>query len=130
MHKKKNSENVLSGEMILTFYKPIPQPSNASPWAVRESGTTLFREILDRVLQDERQRQEFTSQYLFNRLILDAWRMNSLSELSVPRREFAEELRRRGWLYDATTHIWHRGRTANEKTLWDTTEPRLKETEA
>jgi len=105
MHKKKNSETVLAGEMILTFYKSASQARGTT---ARESAPRLFAEILDDILRQAQNRDELTSQYIFNKLILAAWERNSLSELSVTREKFAEELRARGWAYDTRRHVWRR----------------------
>jgi adenine-specific DNA methylase len=117
MHKKKNAENMLAGEMILTFYKPAG--AHAVSIQVRESKTQLLHVMLDAVLTEEcAQNDELTSQFLFNKLILRAWRSHSLSELAVSRREFVEALRQRGWEYDATRHIWRRAVASRQSDLF------------
>ncbi len=116
MHKKKHSENVIGGEMILTFYK-----SAREGWAgnaVREGSPRLFVELLDVLLKSEVNRTEVTSQYLFNKLILLAWRSNSLSELAVTRQDFAVALRLRGWVYDDAKHLWRKGAPQKEESLF------------
>jgi hypothetical protein len=100
--------------MILTFYKPRTVPRVGS---VRESRTTVFLEMLDAVLGGEVTARELTSQYLFNKLILHAWKAHSLGELRVSRREFAEALHRRGWEYDHARHLWRRGGRTDELPL-------------
>jgi 16S rRNA G966 N2-methylase RsmD len=112
MHKKKNRENLLTGEMILTFYKPA-RPH--SPTEVRESCPVVFDRLLDQVLTECRERTEVTSQYLFNRVILAAWNNRSMSELAVTRETFMDALRRRGWSYDTKHHAWRRGGTQPER---------------
>lgn len=116
MHKKKHSENVIGGEMILTFHK-----SERKEWSVKaahEGSPRVFIELLDLLLQSEGPLTEVTSQYLFNKLILLAWRNNSLSELAVTRQEFAEALRSRGWVYDDAKHLWRKGIPENEESLF------------
>jgi adenine-specific DNA methylase len=115
MHKKKNSESVIGGEMILTFYKPA-RDRHATD-RVRHTRSHLFCELLDITLKAERAPREITSQYLFNRLILLAWQHNSLKELAVSRQEFAEALRHRGWTYDAAKHLWRKGNPPHEPQL-------------
>ena len=114
MHKKKNSESVLGGEMILTFYKPVRERFEK---CVRDGRTQMFAEMLDRVLKTEGGQREVTSQYLFNKLILMAWEHNSLRELAVSRQEFADALRTRGWNYDAAKHMWRVGESDHERQL-------------
>jgi len=106
MHKKKNSENVLSGEMILTFHKPATRIHAATR---KTPGVVSFEQILDAVLE-RRNGEEgaFTSEFLFNQVILEAWRRNCLSALSVKREDFAAQLRSRKWNYDSKTNLWSR----------------------
>jgi hypothetical protein len=114
MHKKKNAESMLAGEMILTFFKPAVSPRSAR---VREPGDRHFTELLDEVLRAQNS-TEMTSQYLFNKLVLRAWLRQSLSELSVKREVFVEELQKRGWRYDPRRHTWRSGtRRADELAL-------------
>ncbi|MBM4143646.1 MAG: hypothetical protein FJ225_08670 [Lentisphaerae bacterium] len=106
MHKKKNRETMLAGEMILSFYKP---EKGHTELIVRESGTAYFDELLGTVLSDCGDRDDVTSQFLFNRIVLEAWKHRSLSQLAVTREAFAEALRKRGWHYDAGRHAWTHG---------------------
>ena len=106
MHKKKNSENVLSGEMILTFYKPavsIPVVTK------KTSAPVSFEEILDAVLKPRNGHENtFTSEFLFNQVILESWRRDCLGALALTREEFASQLRLRKWNYNRTTNLWSR----------------------
>lgn len=109
MHKKKNSESVLAGEMILTFYKPgrrrkaqpRRQPSDQS------EPVSVLSEVFDNCLANGHDR--FTSEALFNRIVLELWQRRALNCLSLGRREFARCLKDRGWSYDQEKHVWHRG---------------------
>jgi hypothetical protein len=104
MHKKKNSASVLSGEMILTFHKPATPPHATVRPA---NGTASFEQILDAVLEHHpASGKGFTSEFLFNQVILEAWRRNCLSALSVKREGFAAHLRSRGWRHDAKANLW------------------------
>jgi hypothetical protein len=107
MHKKKNRETMLAGEMILTFYKPVTQGNKAG---LREPRPALLDEVLDAVLRHCGSRDEVTSQFLFNRVIMEAWERRSLSQLGIARTAFADALRARGWLYDTRRHTWRRGK--------------------
>jgi len=115
MHKKKNRENMLAGEMILTFYKPR-RPARIA--AARESRPALFGELLDAALCECREREEVTSQFLFNRIVLAAWNRRSMTELGVTRETFMEALRQRGWDYDAKRHAWRRGGHGSQRELF------------
>jgi DNA modification methylase len=126
MHKKKNSASVLAGEMILTFYKPaqpsMPRssvpPTNADPAAV-------LSEVLDVCLANGT--ASFTSEALFNRLIIEFWQRRALGCLSLDRREFADQLEQRGWIYDPKTHQWSKHTSAwshlSEMALFDRPAP-------
>jgi adenine-specific DNA methylase len=107
MHKKKNAENVLSGEMILTFHKPAGRHSSAP--ARTTNGAVSLDGILDVVLNGHTGGHDsHTSEFLFNQVILEAWRRDCLGALSVSRKEFATHLRSRGWDYDAKANLWSR----------------------
>ena len=120
MHKKKNRESVLAGEMILTFYKGTGEIRDAE---MREAQPCLLHDLLDEVLGRERA-DEITSQCLFNKLVLAAWQRQSLSQLTVAREDFSRELEERGWHYDQRRHAWRRGPNPDNEPLplW---EPRL-----
>jgi adenine-specific DNA methylase len=108
MHKKKNSASVLAGEMILTFYKhaKIPRKSSLSTPADNRDPTEILSEVFDECLNDET--TAFTSEALFNRLLIQLWHRRALNCLTLDRREFAMELERRGWSYNTRTHSWTR----------------------
>src|SRR5438132_9082951 len=92
MHKKKNSASVLAGEMILTFYKPkrarksIPAAANGA----EHDPATILSEVFDVCLANGA--KNFTSEALFNRLIMELWQRRALRCLSLDRQEFANRL--------------------------------------
>ena len=105
MHKKKNSASVLAGEMILTFYKPArPAKSRAPVPAMDADPAVVLSEVFDACLGNGN--SSFTSEALFNRLIIELWRRHALGCLSLDRREFTSRLEQRGWSYNAHTHFW------------------------
>jgi len=124
MHKKKNSMSVLAGEMILTFYKPVRVRREHRPArsAVGEDPTIVLSEVLDACLG--RSSHSFTTEALFNRLVMELWHRRALGCLSLDRREFASRLQERGWSYDARAHLWSKTNRsdspARELTLFDT----------
>jgi 16S rRNA G966 N2-methylase RsmD len=104
MHKKKNSANVLSGEMILTFHKSA---TRSHAVARKTAGSVSFEQILDIVLERRSGASgAFTSEFLFNQVILEAWRRDCLSALLVKREGFAAHLRSRAWNYDPKANLW------------------------
>ena len=107
MHKKKNSESVLAGEMILTFYKPEQQPAQEALTPRSRDGldaNAILKQAFDDCLK--RGMNSFTSEALFNRLILALWERRALNCLKLDRAQFSSELERRGWAYDEKRHVW------------------------
>jgi DNA modification methylase len=112
MHKKKNSASVLAGELIITFYKPahpFRRKQNAHPTATDPA--TILSETIDACLCNGT--SHFSSEALFNRLIIELWHRRALSCLTLDRHEFAENLTRRGWTYNSHLHHWSREGNAN-----------------
>ena len=106
MHKKKNSASVLAGEMILTFYKP-KRVKKASPPAgngPENDPAKILSEVFDVCLANGA--KTFTSEALFNRLIMELWQRRALGCLSLNRQEFTSRLEQRGWSYDPKNHLW------------------------
>ena len=110
MHKKKNSASVLAGEMILTFYKPAKvsrktklTKNNTS--AIRDKAVILS-EVFDACLNNGT--TSFSSEALFNRLVIELWHRRALSCLNLDREEFVKQLEQRGWSYNARNHSWLR----------------------
>ncbi len=103
MHKKKNKEKVLAGEMILTFYKGGTGAPACRQQPSRLTSDELVVETLAEVSPDGR---PFAGELLFNRMILKAWRRNALQSLDVSREDFGDALTRKGWRYNATRHQW------------------------
>lgn len=112
MHKKKNSASVIAGEMILTFYKParvrrVKRPARQVP---SEDLPRMLSEVFDACLSNGT--RSFSSEAMFNRLVIELWNRRALGCLSLNRQEFASNLRQRGWMYDPGTHQWGRHGTA------------------
>ena len=109
MHKKKNSASVLAGEMILTFYKSKEARKDilkVKPFS-EQGPAAILSEVFDVCLTDGM--SSFTSEALFNRLVMELWRRRALGCLSLDRREFASRLEQRGWSYNPRTHRWTKG---------------------
>lgn len=109
MHKKKNSESVLAGEMIITFYKPAKAIKKRRPGSQTPRGESadVLSEVFEACLSNGN--TSFTSEALFNRLVIEMWQRCALDCLAMDRREFASRLRERGWSYNTHTHLWTKG---------------------
>ncbi|MCG3132649.1 MAG: hypothetical protein FLDDKLPJ_03512 [Phycisphaerae bacterium] len=106
MHKKRNSESVISGEMILTFYKARSSERRTTIVTPPANGNarSALADAFDACLS--RGPAVFTSEQLLNAVVIELWRRQSLSTLSLDRREFQAELAARGWVYDGKSHLW------------------------
>ncbi len=109
MHKKKHSQSVLAGEMILTFYKPAKKPMRRPrpaglPGQVEQAA--MLEKAFDSCLRNGQ--ATFGSEALFNQLVLRLWEERALGCLRFDRREFALRLTERGWTYDERRHQWRR----------------------
>jgi 16S rRNA G966 N2-methylase RsmD len=98
MHKKKGSESVLAGEMILTFFntgKPIGY----------ETGRTIDLECEVQALTRDCEGPLY-GEYLLNRIVLKAWERGATDSLNLSKEEFARILGDAGWRYSQTGHYW------------------------
>jgi hypothetical protein len=95
--------------MILTFYKPAKKLKRSArslaPATDVDHAATLER-AFDACLRNGE--ATFTSEAMFNRLLLELWQQRALGCLRLDRREFATRLRERGWTYDERGHRWER----------------------
>jgi len=105
MHKKKNKESVLAGELILTFYKSGLRPK------IKTKESFDMAETLDAILSSNASR-ELYGEYLFNRLVIEAWKNSAIDSLNVDRTEFIDLIERNGWRYDTGNHYWIKARPA------------------
>ncbi len=106
MHKKKNSASVLSGEMILTFYKPakIRKPAKTPESGASADPSKILSDVFDACLNNGT--TSFASETLFNRLVIELWHRRALGCLNLDREEFARQLEQRGWSYNTRNHAW------------------------
>jgi len=100
--------SVLAGEMILTFYKPAKLAKKRKPldMAVAGDSETILSEVFDTCLNNGT--NSFTSEALFNRLVIELWHRRALSCLNLNREKFASQLEERGWKYNTRNHLWSR----------------------
>ncbi|MBI3119411.1 MAG: hypothetical protein HYZ00_12025 [Candidatus Hydrogenedentes bacterium] len=90
----------------MTFYKPAKRNVRE---VKRITGNEvnppeILSEVFDECLKNGV--RSFTSEALFNRLVIELWHRNALRCLSLDRKEFANHLERRGWSYNPRTHLW------------------------
>lgn len=101
MHKKKGSESVLAGEMILTFFRSGKRQYVDKPRSFDIHGAVA--EILDSAGA-----KYIYGEYLFNRIVMDAWQKGAIGALNISRTAFAELIKSHGWHYDGENHYWVR----------------------
>ncbi|MGD0262109.1 MAG: DNA methyltransferase [Verrucomicrobiota bacterium] len=108
MHKKKNSASVLAGEMILTFYRPrrVTKAKKTKAPADNRDPQEVLSAAFDLCLANGQ--TSFTSEALFNRLVIELWHRRALGCLALNREEFSTRLEDRGWSYNPKTHLWAR----------------------
>jgi hypothetical protein len=123
MHKKKNSGSVLAGEMILTFYKPAKSAKKykLSPPVLAKDSAAVLSQVFDACLNNGT--SSFTSEALFNRLVIELWHRRALRCLNLNREEFSKQLEQRGWNYNTRNHAWskagHSKKVFSEMMLFD-----------
>lgn len=110
MHKKKGKQSVLAGELILTFLK------TGKPKTVNIEKSFDVETSISRILNDTPGGVIF-GEYLFNRVVIEAWQAGALGLLDFTRTEFARILEQRGWSYDDKTHQWQRDRLTSTPQL-------------
>ncbi len=102
MHKKKNRESVLAGEMILTFCK-----TGTRRQLEQRNGFDLGETI--RGILSSSNSNTVYGEYLFNRVVIDAWNKGAIGSLTITRNEFTELIESLGWHYDPQHHYWFKG---------------------
>jgi 16S rRNA G966 N2-methylase RsmD len=105
MHKKKNKESVLAGEMILTFHKTGVKRRFEVRTDLDLGGT--IRRILDSADSNG-----VYGEYLFNQIVIEAWNKSAIGSLSITKDEFAQVIEDLGWHYDPIHHYWAKGNKA------------------
>lgn len=110
MHKKKGNQSVLAGEMILTFLK-TGEPKTIEvmkPFNVGVAISEILHEAPNGAIYGE---------YLFNRLIIQAWQAGALGSLDISRNAFADLMKQHGWAYNEASHQWCREAVAPQQSL-------------
>ncbi|MBI4785725.1 MAG: hypothetical protein HY782_01590 [Chloroflexi bacterium] len=111
MHKKKNGETVLAGEMILTFQKTGARSSHE-----KRNGFDLA-ETIHKILSGSDSNIVY-GEYLFNRVVIDAWNKGAIGALTATRGEFTQLIENLGWRYDPQRHYWSKSKNA-QASLFD-----------
>jgi adenine-specific DNA methylase len=99
MHKKKNKESVLAGEMILTFHK-----TGATRYAQNGAHFDLG-ETVQKILS-KTTGHYFYGESLFNQVVVQAWKTGAINALATSKDEFTELIKNLGWQYDPQHHYW------------------------
>ena len=103
MHKKKNSERVLAGEVILTFFNDGESQFPGQRVSSKPGLDEIIENALVQVSPDGR---PFAGELLFNHIILVAWKRGALRSLDLTRDDFSEMLVKKGWRYSLVRHQW------------------------
>lgn len=111
MHKKKNKESVLAGELVLTFLK------TEHIAALKKQRNFDVVQALDNILSKSNSSRVY-GEAIFNYLVVEAWRSESLNKLNISKQDFIETMNSLGWNYQPENHYWVKNQ-ASEKTLFD-----------
>ena len=101
MHKKKNKDSVLAGELILTFLK------TEKPSPPGKDGVFDVADAVEKILRGAGEGKIY-GEYLFNKLVIQAWNASAIQSLRISKGEFANLLEDRGWHYDPADHSWRK----------------------
>ena len=88
--------------MILTFHKTGIQrgQGKSNGFDLADSISGILSSLNSNVVYGE---------YLFNRVVMDAWNKGAISSLSVTKDHFTRIIEALGWHYDARHHYWSKG---------------------
>lgn len=105
MHKKKNKESVLGGELILTFFK-----SGRRLEPTTNNGFDIVKS-LGRILSLHRS-DKLYGESLFNKLVIEAWKSSAIDSINMSKEEFVALIQSHGWEYDERNHYWVKNQIA------------------
>jgi DNA modification methylase len=106
MHKKKSNESVLAGEMILTFYR------SGNKQRLDEQHSFDVERVINKLLGSIKSRHVY-GEFLFNKLVIEAWKSGSIKALNITKSEFSNLLKKLGWNYEKENHYWTKGDSQN-----------------
>jgi len=106
MHKKKGSESVLAGEMILTFFRSgkAKMIDRRQPFDVTQAVAKIL---------DSTKSKHLYGEFLFNKVVIEAWQKGAISALNITRKGFSDLIKEHGWHYDGDNHYWIRDDVPN-----------------
>jgi hypothetical protein len=114
MHKKKRNQSVLAGELILTFYK-TGKARTLKTTAAEFDVSAALGEILSSSTDGP-----LYGEYLFNRVIIEAWKSSAIGALNITKLDFIELIRRQGWHYDEEHYYWVKDKhSASNRSLFE-----------
>jgi hypothetical protein len=99
MHKKKRKDSILAGELILTFYK------TGEAKQVEKDREFNVVQVMGELLEETHDNRIY-GEYLFNKIVVEAWKRSAIRSLNISRDAFIRLLEENGWYYDAGTHCW------------------------
>ena len=107
MHKKKGSESVLAGELILTFFRSgqLKVFDERKPFDPRQTVTKIL---------DGTKAGTIYGEFLFNRVVIEAWQRGAIDALNISKTEFVDLIKEHGWHYDKDKHYWVRDNTSSD----------------
>jgi hypothetical protein len=84
---------------ILTFYRTgeVRKVEKDREFNVAQ----VMRELLE-----ETHGNKIYGEYLFNKIVVEAWKRSAIGSLNISRDAFIHLLEEDGWYYDAGTHCW------------------------
>jgi 16S rRNA G966 N2-methylase RsmD len=103
MHKKKSNQSVLAGEMILTFQNV------GKPKKVRIDKSFDVSKTIGEILAADTTGKMY-GEYLFNKVVMEAWNSSAIGSLAVTKDDFIEMVREHGWHYDEENYYWVNGK--------------------
>ena len=113
MHKKKNKATVLAGEVILTFFKD----GLRTGYGTGPTRPVHIEKLVDEILAESNGAPLY-GEYLFNRMVVEAWKKGVIDELKVTKDDLTFLLERRGWHYDESGHVWTRRDRQDPDSIW------------
>ena len=99
MHKKKNNYSVIAGELIFTFFKSA-QHTNGRIRQPFDIESAIVRHL------HAHEGNPVHGEYIFNRLIVEAWEKSSLDSLHITKDDLRTLIEHQGWMYDVERHYW------------------------
>jgi DNA modification methylase len=114
MHKKKRNQSVLAGELIITFFKTGKVKKLSEPTVDFDVSAAVGKVL------SEAQSSQIYGEYLFNRVVMEAWKQSAIGALSITKMDFIELIKHHGWHYDESRYYWVRNKVTANPSLFET----------